>query len=120
MKSTAGLMYTMAKCSGDISREEKACILSVFQDNFKLSEREATDLLSTCSFHIKDEDLIKNNLNKFLGPSIDNFAEEQKHAAFELIHKVAYCEGKPNQKQSELLGEIEGILTPKKPKFKEW
>jgi len=55
MKSTAGLMYTMAKCSGDISSEEKSWILTIFKDVFKLSDVEATNLLSDCSFFIKDE-----------------------------------------------------------------
>ncbi|MGD9161908.1 MAG: hypothetical protein PVG39_26085 [Desulfobacteraceae bacterium] len=39
MKSTACLMYTMSKCSGDISREEKALIISIFKDVFKLADR---------------------------------------------------------------------------------
>jgi uncharacterized tellurite resistance protein B-like protein len=120
MKSTAGLMYTMAKCSGDISREEKACILSIFKDIFKLSDREATDLLSTCSFYIKDENTVKNNLTKYLDPSINNFAEEQKHSAFSIVERVAFCEGKPNEKQTELLGQIRNILMPEKAKYKEW
>ena len=120
MKSTAGLMYTMAKCSGDISREEKSCILGIFKEDFKLSDREATDLLSTCSFYIKDEDLVKRNVKKFLRPSIDNFAERQKQSAFALIERVAYCEGQPNEKQSEILGEIKEILQPSKPKYREW
>jgi uncharacterized tellurite resistance protein B-like protein len=120
MKSTAGLMYTMAKCSGDISREEKSCILSIFTDVFKLTDREATDLLSTCSYYIKDEDVVKNNLSKFLDPSIKNFAEEQKQSAFSIIEKVAFCEGQPNEKQAELLGQIKQLFMPKQPKFKEW
>ena len=120
MKSTAGLMYTMAKCSGDISREEKACIISIFKDVFKLSDVEATDLLSNCSFFIKDENLIKNNVEKFIRPSIDNFADEQKLSAFSLIEKVAFCEGNPNEKQKELLAKVKDIFTPQKKKFKEW
>lgn len=120
MKSTAGLMYTMAKCSGDISREEKACILSIFKEVFKLTDREATELLSTCSYYIKDEDVVKNNLLKFLNPSINNFAEEQKQSAFSIIEKVAFCEGQPNEKQAELLAQIKDVLMPKQPKFREW
>ena len=120
MKSTAGLMYTMAKCSGDISREEKSCILSTFSDVFKLTESEATELLSTCSFFIKDENIVKNNLKKFLTPSIENFAEEQKKSAYSLIEKVAFCEDRPNEKQNELLNALKDFFIPEKPKFKEW
>ena len=120
MKSTACLMYTMSKCSGDISREEKAIILGIFKDVFKLTDREATDLLSTCSYLVKDADLIKNNLSNFLRPSIDNFAEEQKQSAYLLIEKVAFCEGQPNEKQSELLNQIKEAFKPKKEQFRKW
>ncbi len=120
MKATAGLMYAMIKCSGDISREEKTFLLSIFKQDFKLSDREATDLLSTCSFYIKDEDLVKNNLKKFINPSIENFADKQKQSAFSLIEKAAFCEGSTNEKQTEFLNEIRDIFKPQKPKFKEW
>lgn len=120
MKSTAFLMYTMSKCSGDISREEKAIILGIFKDVFKLTDREATDLLSTCSYYVKDEDVIKNNILKFLRPSLDNFAEEQKQSAYSLIEKVAFCEGQPNEKQSELLNQIKKAFKPKKEQFRKW
>ncbi len=120
MKSTAGLMYTMVRCSGDISREEKAFLLSIFKDDFKLTDKESRELLSTCSFYIKDEDTVKNNLQKFMRASINNFAGPQKESAFSLIEKVAFCEGNPNEKQSEFLNEIRDFLMPQNPKFKEW
>ncbi|NIQ03934.1 MAG: TerB family tellurite resistance protein, partial [Nitrospinaceae bacterium] len=58
MEAAAGLMYVMAKCSGEISREQKQCILHLFQKEFKLNDRRATELLSSCSFLLKDEDKI--------------------------------------------------------------
>ena len=120
MKSTACLMYTIAKCSGDISSEEKSFILSIFREVFKLSDKEATDLLSNCTFFIKDENQVKNNLAKFIRPSIGNFEDEQKKSAFSLIEKVAFCEGNPNEKQQELLRDIQTVFTPKKETFKKW
>jgi uncharacterized tellurite resistance protein B-like protein len=120
MKSTACLMYAMSKCSGDISREEKATILSLFKDVFKLSDRESADLLSICSYLVKDEDKVKNNLSNFLKPSIDNFAEEQKQSANSLIEKVAYCEGQPNEKQAEFLNQIKEAFKPKNEQFRKW
>ena len=120
MKSTACLMYAMSKCSGDISREEKALILSIFKEIFKLTDRDATDLLSICSYLIKDEDVILKNTSKFLRASIDNFAEEQKESAYSLIEKIAYCEGQPNEKQAELLYQIKEVFKPKNEQFRKW
>ena len=120
MKATACLMYTMSKCSGDISREEKGIILEIFKEVFKLTDREAADMLSTCSYLVKNEDLIKNNLSNFLRPSIENFAEEQKQSAYSLIEKVAFSDGQPNEKQTEFLNEIKEAFTPKKEQFRKW
>ena len=60
------------------------------------------------------------NLSNFLRPSIDNFAEEQKESACSLIEKVAYCEGQPNEKQSELLDQIKEAFKPKTEQFRKW
>ena len=38
MDAAAGLMYVMAKCSGDISKEQKTCMLDLFHNEFHLSE----------------------------------------------------------------------------------
>ena len=120
MKATAGLMYTMVKCTGDISKEEKEALLKVFTEDFKLSEREAADLLSTCSFHLRDEDKVRNNLRKYLAPSLGYFAEPQKESALSLIEKVACCEGGPNEKQAEFFEEIGKVFRASGNKRRAW
>ena len=118
MKATAGLLYTMVKCSGDISLEEKKFLLSTFQNDFQLSENEATDLLSDCSFHIKDENMVLERLEKYINPSLGLFTTSQKDSALELVEKVSKCAGSPNEKQIEFMCKITKIFSTEKLKSK--
>ncbi len=106
LEVTAGLMYTMARCSGDVSREQKKCMLDIYQKEFKLSEQKATELLSSCSFLIKDEDAIINNLRDYVKASWSRFDSEKKESALELIEKVGDCEKNISGKQLRFLDQL--------------
>ncbi|MDM3871466.1 hypothetical protein QSV34_08870 [Porticoccus sp. W117] len=110
METTAGLMYVAAKCSGDISREQKSCILNLFQQEFHLSERESTELLASCSFLLPDEDKVKDQLSKFLEPSLEKFTDEQRQSAIALVEKVIACEDVVASKQREFAEQVEQQL----------
>ena len=49
MEATACLMYAMARCSGDVTREQKTVMLESFRQEFHLSERDAADMLAACN-----------------------------------------------------------------------
>lgn len=106
MEAVAGLLYVMAKCSGEITREQKECILEIFETEFRLGEREATELLSSSSFLLKDEDQIIENLKDFLKPSLEKFDDEKKASTLDLLQKVADCEGPRTSKQEEFLNKL--------------
>ncbi len=106
MESVAGLMYVMAKCSGEITREQKECILNLFQIEFRLSEDKARELLSSSSFLLKDEDQIIDHLKDFLKPSLAKFDAEKRASALDLLQKVADCEGNRTGKQEEFMNQL--------------
>lgn len=106
MEAVAGLLYVMAKCSGEISREQKDYILYLFQNEFRLSEDKARELLSSSSFLIKDEDHIIDNLKDYLKPSLAKFDDEKRTSTLDLLQKVADCEGDRTSKQEEFLNKI--------------
>lgn len=103
MESVAGLLYVMAKCSGEITREQKECLIEIFETEFRLGERQATELLSSSSFLLKDEDKVVDNLRDFLKPSLAKFDSEKKQSTLEMLQKVADCEGSRTSKQQEFL-----------------
>ena len=106
MEAVAGLLYVMAKCSGEITREQKECILDLFQIEFHLSEDKARELLSSSSFLLKDEDKIIENLKDFLKPSLEKFDHEKKASTLDLLQKVADCEGNRTSKQEEFMTKV--------------
>lgn len=106
MEAVAGLLYVMAKCSGEITREQKECILEIFENEFRLGERQAIELLTSSSFLLKDEDHIVDNLKSFLKPSLAKFDAEKRASTLDLLHKVADCEGNRTSKQEEFLNKV--------------
>ena len=106
MEAVAGLLYVMAKCSGEITREQKECILEVFETEFRLGEREAIELLTSSSFLLKDEDVILENLKSFLKPSLAKFDVEKRASTLDLLQKVADCEGTRTSKQEKFLSKV--------------
>lgn len=120
MEATALLMYAAARSSGDLSREQKVFLKENFQSEFHLSDLQATELLSSCSFLLKDEDNIVNNLEKFMAASIGKFNQDQKESALDLVKKTAHCEGHISEKQKEFLQKIENFFFPPSQEQKKW
>jgi len=106
MEAVAGLLYVMAKCSGEITREQKEYILNLYQKEFKLSEDKARELLSSSSFLLKDEDQIIDHLKDYLKPSLDKFDSEKKQSALDMLHQVADCEGTRTGKQQAFMDKL--------------
>jgi uncharacterized tellurite resistance protein B-like protein len=120
MEAVAGLLYVMAKCSGEITREQKECIIELFETEFRLGERQAIELLSSSSFLLKDEDKIIENLKDFLKPSLAKFDDEKRASTLNMLHKVADCEGSRTTKQEEFLGKVMPFLQENLAQEKEW
>ena len=120
MEATALLMYAMAKCSGDVSKDQKSRLVHIFKSDFNFSEKQAVEMLSSCSFLLPDEDKIVGNLEKFLVKSASGFNDEQKESAIALVKDIAHCEGNPTQKQLELLQNLENYFYPPVEQRKKW
>ncbi len=120
MDAAAGLMYVMAKCSGDISKEQKACMLDLFHKEFHLSENQATQLMSSCSFILKDEDKVVENLQEFLKPSLEKFDAEKKESVINLVQQVVACEENVTNKQIHFMDEVKTVFSPSDPSNKKW
>ena len=120
MEATACMMYAMARCSGDISKEQKQCLREQFQTEFHLEEKKANELLTSCAFLVKDEDRILENLNEFMKPSHEKFDSEKKQSAIDLIKTVKDCEGDVTGKQTEFMQQIEEFFSEKKDPDNKW
>jgi len=120
LEAAAGLLYVTAKCTGEMTQEEKSFLLNAFENSFNLSNREASDLLSSCSFILKDEDEILNKVDKFLQPSLANFSDSQKRSTLSLVKELANLGDSPTDKQKDLINKISSVFDNKQPKKDSW
>ena len=120
MEAVAGLLYVMAKASGDISREQKQCLLDLFQTEFKLDENKARELLTSSAFLLKDEDKIIDHLHEFMKPSIEKFDHEKEESTLFMLHKVAHCEGPATSKQDGFLNKVSLLFKETGQPHRKW
>ena len=120
MEATACLMYAMARCFGDVTREQKTVMLESFRQEFHLSERDAADMLAACSYLVADDQQVINNLERFFEPNLAKFSEEQKRSAVELVEKVARAEGSPIPQQQDFIDNLGNVLFPPANTSKKW
>ncbi len=120
MEATAGLMYALAKCSGDISIEEKNFLLEKFKTDFFLSDKEACTLLTSCSFAVTDTSELQNNIQKFLSNSIQGYSGSQVTSTINLLEQVTNLGGGATETQAEFLNKITAYLQPEKKNSAKW
>ena len=118
MEVTALLITATAKADGDMSSEEKQAVLSIFEKEFQLSKRDAAGLLISSSHLLGKGDEVREQLDKVLNPSLENFTKEQALSAIELIKRISELGGSATEMQSELIHNatviLERPITPKK------
>ena len=118
MEVTALLIAATAKADGDMSSEEKREILSIFENEFQLSKRDAAGLLISSSHLLGKGDEVRDQLDKVLNPSLEHFTKEQAVSAIELIKRISELGGPATEMQSELTHNatviLERPITPKK------
>ena len=118
MEATALLITATAKADGDMSSEEKREILSIFENEFQLSKKDAAGLLISSSHLLGKGDEVREQLDKVLNPSLENFTKEQALSAIELIKRISELGGSATEMQSELIHNatviLERPITPKR------
>ena len=74
MEAAAAVLLGVAKLEGEISKEQKREILSIFSDEFKLDVDKAKELFASTSFMLQSENNFLTNIDKVLAPSKSNFS----------------------------------------------
>ena len=116
MEVTSILMVAVAKIDGDLSSEEKKKIKQLYEEEFKLSRREATELMVSSAHILGDGTELKENLKKVIAPSLDKYTKEQVEATFQLLNQVASIGGEIGDSQKEIIDsvhtEMSKIMSP--------
>jgi len=120
MEAAAGLLYLAAKCTGEMTQEEKSFMLNAFENSFNLTNTQASDLLSSCSFILKDEDEILSKVDQFLQPSLERFSDSQKQSTLSLVKELSSLGDSPTEKQTALIKQMKLVFTQKDTQEKNW
>ena len=110
MESTALLVTATAKADGDMSTEEKRTVLSMFENEFHMSKRDAAGLLISSTYLLGKGDEVREKLDAVLAPSKESFSPEQTQSAVELLEGIANVEGGPTEMQSDIIAGVKRIL----------
>ena len=89
MDVVALYMVAIVKADGDITKEDKDRILTLFETEFHLSTKEASSLLISSSHLLGNGDEVQNNVAKVFERSLPHFTEAQVNSSQALIRKAA-------------------------------
>lgn len=119
LDATALLITATAKADGDMSLDEKQAILSMFEKEFHLSDREAAALLTSSTHLLGKGEEVHQNLADVLKPSKDSFTESQARSAIVMLESIAAIGGQVTPMQNELIEQVKVQLMPEKSES-EW
>ena len=113
MDATAILMVAVAKSDGDITKEDKSLLLGLFENEFKLSKKDAVGLFISSSHLLGDGASVKDDVNKFLSPSLADFSSTQATSAIDLMTQVANSSVPTSPNAEALLSQARDTLEKK-------
>jgi len=118
MDVAALYMVAVAKFDGDISKEQKEKIIHLYESEFKLSTKQARDLLSASVYLLGQADAVYTQPHKVVESCIDKISPEQSESIAQLIDEVAKVEGTPSQEQATFIANIKNACP--KPTNNKW
>lgn len=110
MDVAAVLILGVAKCEGEISREQKQEILNLFETEFKLNNDVAADLLLASSHLLRDEVYLSDNLEKVLSRSAAAFTAGQIESLRDMMRRIGTLESALNEEQRKLINATEAFF----------
>lgn len=110
MDAVAAILLGMAKLEGEMSREHKRAILSIFSEEFNLGAEKAKALFASTSYLLQPENNVIKNAGKVLLPSIERFSSSQADSTIALMTRVAKIENDISTEQHQLISAVKKIL----------
>jgi len=103
MEAAALLVTAIANEEGEITRETKKDILSIFENEFGIARSKSLEMFSSSTYLLRDEMNVAAEVKKILKPTISQFDQNQKETLFKMMVKASELEGAATQSQLSLL-----------------
>ena len=120
MEAAALLVVATAKLDGEITREQRHFIITLFVNEFSIAESDANELYSTSSYLLRDVNNIIPEIRLILEPCKAAFKPNHIATLLEMLEKVAASENSPTVAQNELILEVRKHLSPSKSDKFNW
>ena len=106
MEIAALVVAGVARIDGDMTAEQKDLLLTEFGKTFSLSEREAKQLLGSCSHLLGAPQVVQSQLEGVLERHQKIFSKEQAESIADMMHRVASIAGEPSADQKKLVADV--------------
>ena len=114
------LVAGVAKIDGEISAEEKHAIRNEFETTFSMSADQATELLASSAYLLRDGEVLRSQLASVLKRANEYLTGEQVDSLFEMMNRVALVDGAPTTQQVEYIAAVKRHVTPPQPADTTW
>jgi len=97
------LLMGMAKCEGEVSRDQKQAILSLLQEEVGVAHDEAPDLMVLASYLTKDETYISDKIDNIVARVKSKVTTDQVESILAMMTKIGTIDGELNVEQRQLI-----------------
>lgn len=101
------LVVATATLEGEVTKEQKVCLIGLFITEFDMSPTDATEAYRSASFMLKDITDIKDEVKKVLAPHLRDLTEHHKTLIVEMMNKVAVTDNVISSHQADLIDEVQ-------------
>lgn len=120
LEVAAMLATAVAKIDGEISKEEKAILLSVFQNEFGKSEKEASDLLMSSIYLFGDGQDALAKPENILKRSLEKFSEDQARSVMLLLKSIAKIDTANAAEKDRFVSRVDSVFSNKFDSNEKW
>lgn len=110
LEMTALLMVAAAGGGAGLNAESKREILRLFESEFRLGGKHASELLIASEYLLQDGIEFRNNFKEIMRKSLRNFTPEQRASAVSMIERIADMDKTGNPARAELAATIKRCL----------
>lgn len=114
------LIVGVAKCTGEINKEQKQDILHIFANEFHMSDGEAMGLFRASMFLMKDEISIAADIDKILERSKFKFTQAQVHSMLAMMRRVSSLDGAATEEQQTMIQNTDNYFSTLHKKHQGW
>jgi len=100
------LIIGAAKLDGDLTAEQKRTAQALFESEFSLDAREASQLFGSAAHLLAAPQLIDDQLGKFADRNINRFTADQAQSLVDMMQRVASADGRLSATQEDFINAV--------------